>query len=114
MSAASCYEKAGDPSRATNLYQAALASPLSHRLSTLAEPIADAADRLDEVSRPELAAQGLDVDIDRAVQDDGPLADGRVHQLCPREGAARLTEQALQQAELRRRQVEFSALDGGP
>src|SRR5262249_11206773 len=28
MSAASCYEKAGDLSRATNLYQAALAGPL--------------------------------------------------------------------------------------
>ncbi|HJT76562.1 MAG TPA: hypothetical protein VJ739_05105 [Gemmataceae bacterium] len=28
MSAASCYEKAGDPSRAANLYQAALAGPL--------------------------------------------------------------------------------------
>jgi hypothetical protein len=28
VSAASCYEKAGDPSRATNLYRAALAGPL--------------------------------------------------------------------------------------
>jgi hypothetical protein len=28
ISAASCYEKAGDPSRAVNLYQAALAGPL--------------------------------------------------------------------------------------
>lgn len=28
MSSASCYEKAGDPSRAVNLYQAALAGPL--------------------------------------------------------------------------------------
>lgn len=28
VSAASCYEKAGDPSRAVNLYQAALAGPL--------------------------------------------------------------------------------------
>jgi hypothetical protein len=28
MSAASCHEKAGDPSRAVNLYQAALAGPL--------------------------------------------------------------------------------------
>jgi len=28
MSAASCYEKAGDPSSAVNLYQAALAGPL--------------------------------------------------------------------------------------
>ena len=28
MSAASCYEKAGDPSRAANLYRAALAGPL--------------------------------------------------------------------------------------
>jgi hypothetical protein len=28
MSAASCYDKAGDPSRAANLYQAALAGPL--------------------------------------------------------------------------------------
>jgi hypothetical protein len=28
LSAASCYEKAGDPSRAANLYQAALAGPL--------------------------------------------------------------------------------------
>jgi hypothetical protein len=29
ISAASCHEKAGDPSRATNLYRAALAGPLS-------------------------------------------------------------------------------------
>jgi hypothetical protein len=28
LSAASCYDKAGDPSRATNLYRAALAGPL--------------------------------------------------------------------------------------
>ncbi len=28
ISAASCYKKAGDPSRATNLYRAALAGPL--------------------------------------------------------------------------------------
>src|ERR1700720_2191204 len=28
ISAASCWQKAGDPSRATNLYRAALASPL--------------------------------------------------------------------------------------
>ena len=28
ISAASCYEKAGDPSRAVNLYRAALSSPL--------------------------------------------------------------------------------------
>jgi hypothetical protein len=28
LSAASCYQKAGDPSRAVNLYQAALAGPL--------------------------------------------------------------------------------------
>ena len=28
ISAASCYDKAGDPSRAVNLYQAALAGPL--------------------------------------------------------------------------------------
>jgi hypothetical protein len=28
ISAASCYQKAGDPSRATNLYRAALAGPL--------------------------------------------------------------------------------------
>jgi Tetratrico peptide repeat len=28
ISAASCYDKAGDPSRATNLYRAALAGPL--------------------------------------------------------------------------------------
>jgi len=29
ISAASCYQKAGDPSRATSLYRAALAGPLS-------------------------------------------------------------------------------------
>jgi len=28
VSAASCYQKAGDPSRATNLFRAALAGPL--------------------------------------------------------------------------------------
>jgi hypothetical protein len=31
MSAASCYEKAGEPSRAVNLYQAALAGPLREK-----------------------------------------------------------------------------------
>ena len=30
ISAASCYEKAGDPSRAVNLYRAALAGPLRY------------------------------------------------------------------------------------
>ena len=28
VSAASCYQKSGDPSRATNMYRAALAGPL--------------------------------------------------------------------------------------
>ena len=38
ISAASCYQKAGDPSRATNLYRAALAGPL--REGILIEPAA--------------------------------------------------------------------------
>src|SRR5437899_3049932 len=54
----------------------------------LAEAVAHAADRLDQVGRAELLAQRLDVDVDGPLQHDGPLADGGVHELVPAEGPA--------------------------
>ena len=52
ISAASCYEKGGDLSRAVNLYQAALAAPL--RPNTRRDVEAMLADCLDELSRAAL------------------------------------------------------------
>ena len=49
ISAASCYQKSGDLSRAANLYQAALAAPL--RSNTRRDVEAMLADCLDELSR---------------------------------------------------------------
>jgi hypothetical protein len=49
ISAASCYQKAGDSSRAVNLYQAALAAPL--RPNTRRDVTAMLAACLDELSR---------------------------------------------------------------
>ena len=61
-----------------------------------AEPVSDAADRLDEVGRlAHLLAQALDVDVDGPLQDDGVLADRGVHQLVTGEGPPRLAEQGL-------------------
>src|SRR3954471_8564828 len=65
--------------------------------SRLMESIADAADGLDEVGGvAELLAQALDVDVDRPLQDHRILADGGIHQLEPREGAPRLTQEHFQ------------------
>jgi hypothetical protein len=52
ISAASCYQKAGDPSRAVNLYQAALAASL--RPNTRRDVEAMLAGCLDELSRTAL------------------------------------------------------------
>jgi hypothetical protein len=52
ISAASCYQKSGDPSRAVNLYQAALAAPL--RPPTRRDVEAMLAACLDELSRTAL------------------------------------------------------------
>jgi len=49
ISAASCYQKGGDPSRAANFYQAALAAPL--RLKTRREVSAMLTACLEELSR---------------------------------------------------------------
>jgi hypothetical protein len=49
MSAASCHQKAADPSRAVNLYQAALAAPL--RPNTRRDVEAMLADCLEELNR---------------------------------------------------------------
>ena len=74
----------------------------------LMEPIADAADGLDEVGGiAQLLAQALDVDVDRPLQDHGVLADGGVHQLEAGERPARLPEQHLQQAKLGRGQRQL-------
>src|SRR5205807_1946908 len=59
-------------------------------VGVFAEAVADAADRLDQFRVAEFAPQRLDVNVDRPLQHDRPLADGRVHQLVPREGPARL------------------------
>src|SRR5262245_29061270 len=80
----------------------------------LAEPIADSANRLDQVPRAELAPQGLDVNINGPFQHDGAFADGRVHELRSRERPARLAQHALQQPKLGRRQIQLAALDVGP
>ena len=51
-------------------------------MALLSEAIADAADGFDAVGRiAELAAQGLDVHVDGALQDDGAVADGGVHEV---------------------------------
>jgi hypothetical protein len=52
ISAASCYQKGGDVSRAANLYQAALAAPL--RATTRRDVEAMLAGCLDELSRTDL------------------------------------------------------------
>lgn len=52
ISAASCYQKGGDPGRAVNLYQAALAAPL--RPNTRRDVEAMLAGCLDELSRTDL------------------------------------------------------------
>ena len=52
ISAASCYQKGGDLSRAANLYQAALAAPL--RAHTRRDVVALLAGCLDELSRTAL------------------------------------------------------------
>jgi hypothetical protein len=54
ISAASCYQKSGDPSRAVNLYQAALAAPLQHTTRRDVEAMLAAC--LDELNR--LAVKG--------------------------------------------------------
>ncbi len=56
ISAASCYQKAGDLSRAANLYQAALAGPL--RTNTRREVEDMLARCLDELSRTPLNGSG--------------------------------------------------------
>ncbi len=65
------------------------------------EAVSDAANGLDEIGVAELAAERLDVYVDGAFQNDGPVANGGVHELMARERASRLAEQAFQQAELR-------------
>src|SRR3954470_8040365 len=76
--------------------------------SRLMESVADAADGLDEVGGvAELLAQALDVDVDRPLQDHRVLADGGIHQLEPREGAPRLTQEHFQETELGRGQGQL-------
>ena len=51
--------------------------------------------------------------INGALLDDDATGDGGLHELRPREGPAGLTQHALQQAELRRRQLQLAALGIG-
>ncbi len=76
------------------------------------EAISHAANRLDQVHVPELPAQRFDVNVDGPFQNDSAVADGGVHQLMPRESAARLAKQALQQPEFRRRQLQLAPAHG--
>ena len=56
---------------------------------------------------PSFFLQALDVNVDRALQDDRVLADGGVHQLEPGERTAGLAEQDFQQAKLGRGQRQL-------
>ena len=72
------------------------------------EPIADAADGFDEVARfAELLPQALDVDVDRALENDRVFTDRGVHQLKPRERPAGLAKHHLEQPKLGRRQRQL-------
>jgi hypothetical protein len=83
-------------------------------LRVIAEAVADAADGLDAVAGlAEFAAEGFDVDVDGALEDDGVFADGGVHELGAGEGAAGLAKQTFQEAKLRRRQLHLLALGQG-
>ena len=75
------------------------------------EAVADAANRFQEIAGlAQLAAQGFDVYVDGALEDDRAFADGGIHELGPAEGTPRLTQHALQQAKLRRRQLDVLAV----
>src|SRR5262245_63413598 len=56
-------------------------APSARLRRPLAEAVADAAHRLDEVGVTQLAPERLDVNVDGPLQNDLPLADRRVHQL---------------------------------
>jgi hypothetical protein len=58
ISAASCYQKAGDPSRATNLYRAALAGPLREMTRNEVEAMLTQCLRLLRDSAPPGAREG--------------------------------------------------------
>jgi len=69
-------------------------------MGSFAKAITDASDGFDVFTHiSELAAQRLDVHVDGALQDDG-VADGRVHEIVPRESAAGLLHQRFQEAKL--------------
>src|SRR5262245_56372952 len=62
----------------------------------LVEAIADAAHGFNELAGlAQFLPQALDVHVDRPFEDDGILADGRVHQLVAREGPSGLADQDL-------------------
>ena len=80
------------------------------RTAILAEPVTDAADRLDKVGRlAQLLAKALDVDVDGALQNHRVLADGRVHQLVTCERPARPGAATPPGAELGRRSGSSSS-----
>src|SRR6516162_9840154 len=83
-------------------------------LRRVAEAVADSADGLDAVAGfAELSAEGFDVDVDGAFEDDGILADGDVHELRAGEGAAGLAEQAFQEAKLGGGEDQLLAIERG-
>ena len=74
----------------------------------LVKPISDAADGFDEVARlAELLPQALDVNVDRALENDRILADRGVHQLETSERTAGLAKHDFEQAKLGRGQREL-------
>src|SRR4051812_49720087 len=74
----------------------------------LMKPVADTADGLDELARlAQLLPQALDVHVNRPLEDDRILADGRVHQLVASERPSGLADQRLEQAELGGRQRQL-------
>src|SRR4051794_10592491 len=74
------------------------------------EAIADAADGFDEfLFAAQFAAQGFDVDVNGPFQDDGPLADGHIHELGSGKSSSRLAQHAFEQAKFRGGQVQVHA-----
>ena len=82
----------------------------------LAEAVADAADGFDQLAGAaglcQLLPQRFDVNVDGALQHHGAVADGSLHQLLAAERPPRLTDEAFQQAELGRSQVERLIVEG--
>src|SRR3954471_11278057 len=86
---------------------------LRRRGGGVPELIPEAADGLDLVrALAELAADGGDVDVDRAVEDVGVAAEGGVEEVVAGEDAARLAREELEDSELGRGEGDGLAAPG--